>query len=41
MVIQEEGIYIESKLIDFGFAEEINKFKLVTKAGTPGYIFTK
>jgi serine/threonine protein kinase len=28
----------EVKLIDFGFAEKINKTKLVSKAGTPGYL---
>lgn len=28
----------EVKLIDFGFAEKINKNKLVSKAGTPGYL---
>lgn len=28
----------ESKLVDFGFAEEINENMLTSKAGTPGYI---
>ena len=26
------------KIIDFGFAEEINDHELVSRAGTPGYI---
>lgn len=29
---------LQSKLIDFGFAEKINKEKLVSKSGTPGYV---
>ena len=28
----------EIKLIDFGFAEKINKDKLVSRAGTPGFL---
>ena len=26
------------KLIDFGFAEKINRHALVSKAGTPGFL---
>ena len=26
------------KLVDFGFAEKINPYELVTRSGTPGYI---
>jgi serine/threonine protein kinase len=29
---------LETKLVDFGFAEKINYKELTSKAGTPGYI---
>lgn len=29
---------LQTKLVDFGFAEPINRFSLLSKAGTPGYI---
>ncbi len=29
---------LNTKLVDFGFAEPINEFELISKAGTPGYI---
>jgi serine/threonine protein kinase len=29
---------LEVKLIDFGFAEKINRNKLVSRAGTPGFL---
>lgn len=27
-----------AKIVDFGFAEKINREKLLSRAGTPGYI---
>ncbi len=33
-----ESINQKAKIVDFGFAEIINRDKLVSRAGTPGYI---
>ena len=31
-------VTLETVILDFGFAERINNEKLMSKAGTPGYI---
>ena len=34
----KDKINLETKIVDFGFAEPINNKELVSRAGTPGYI---
>ena len=34
----EDKETLKCKLIDFGFAEKINREKLMSKAGTPGFL---
>jgi len=37
-VIVTSKVTLDTVILDFGFAEKINIFKLMSKAGTPGYI---
>jgi serine/threonine protein kinase len=37
-IMLESKNSLNTKLVDFGFAEPINEFELISKAGTPGYI---
>lgn len=37
-ILLAEKNSLETKILDFGFIEKINRDKLVSKAGTPGYI---
>lgn len=37
ILLSEKNSY-QTKILDFGFAEPINRKELVSKAGTPGYI---
>ena len=37
VIFLNENTY-ELKLIDFGFSEKVNKTKLVSRAGTPGFL---
>lgn len=37
-IIVEDVITLKTKIVDFGFAEVINRIELLSKAGTPGYI---
>jgi len=37
-IMIKDKINLETKIVDFGFAEPINNKELVSRAGTPGYI---
>lgn len=37
-IMFEDKETLKCKLIDFGFAEKINREKLMSKAGTPGFL---
>ena len=37
-IMMESNENLQIKLVDFGFAEEINEKELLSKAGTPGFL---